>query len=64
MRRAWITLISVVGTLAACSVAGCDGTSSGGINNPVPTHASATGVWGGTDSVTGLSVVGVYRFRR
>jgi hypothetical protein len=58
MRRAWITLISVVGALAAFCVAGCDGTISGRVNNPTPTNASATGVWGGTDSVTGMSVVG------
>jgi hypothetical protein len=58
MRTAWIALISVIGGLAALSVAGCNGTISGRVNNPMPTNASATGVWGGTDSVTGLSVTG------
>ena len=58
MRRAWITLISVVGALAAFCVAGCDGTISTRANNPPPMNASATGVWGGTDSVTGMSVDG------
>lgn len=58
MRRAWITLISLVGALAAFCVAGCDGTISTRASNPTPMNASATGVWGGTDSVTGMSVAG------
>src|SRR5215472_6240799 len=58
MRRALITLVAALCGLAAFAVAGCNGTISGGMGNPMPTNASATGVWGGTDSVTGLSVVG------
>ena len=57
-RRAWITLLAAVGSLAAISLAGCNGTGYSRMNNPMPTNASATGVWGGTDSVTGLNVVG------
>lgn len=58
MRRAWITLISAAGGLAALAIAGCNGSSFGGLTNPMPTNASATGIWGGTDSVTGMSVAG------
>lgn len=58
MRRAWITLISIAGALAALIIAGCNGTSYSVGNNPMPMNASATGIWGGTDSMTGLSVAG------
>jgi hypothetical protein len=44
---------------AALTGAACTGSAEfGGMNNPNPTTASATGIWGGTDSVTGLSVAG------
>ena len=58
MRAAWITLIAFAGGLTAATIAGCNGTSYGGMSYPMPTNASATGIWGGTDSVTGLSVAG------
>jgi hypothetical protein len=57
MRRVSITLIAAVLSLAAFALAGCDGTISS-MSHPLPKNASATGVWGGTDSVTGMSVVG------
>jgi hypothetical protein len=58
MRRVWITLISLAGGLAALALAGCNGTVYVGGTNPMPTNQSATGIWGGTDSVTGLNVTG------
>jgi hypothetical protein len=58
IRRALITLIAVVCGLAVCLIAGCNGTGYSRTSPPPPTTASATGVWGGTDSVTGMSVVG------
>lgn len=58
MRRAWITLIAAALCLAALALAGCNGTGYTRMSNPMPTNASATGVWGGTDSVTGMSVSG------
>ena len=58
IRRAWITLVVAACSLAAFTLAGCNGKYSLS-GNPPPTNATATGVWGGTDSVTGLSVSGV-----
>ena len=58
MRKVWITLISLAGGLVALGIGGCNATIYGGGSNPMPTNASATGIWGGTDSVTGLSVAG------
>jgi hypothetical protein len=58
IRRAFITLLAAVCGLAAFGIAGCNGTGYMPAGMPMPTNASATGVWGGTDSVTGLSVVG------
>jgi len=57
MRRVWIIFVSLAGGLVALTTAGCNGTY-GGVSNPMPTNASATGIWGGTDSVTGLAVTG------
>jgi hypothetical protein len=56
-RRAWITLMAAVLSLAAFTLAGCKGPASRA-PPPMGTSSSATGVWGGTDSVTGLNVVG------
>ena len=58
MRKVWLTIISLAGGLAALALAGCYGTVYSGGSNPMPTNASATGIWGGTDSVTGLNVAG------
>ena len=58
MRTVWIILIALAGGLAALALAGCNGSTYGGMNNPMPSNASATGIWGGTESVTGLNVVG------
>jgi hypothetical protein len=57
MRTAWIAFIAVAGGFTAFTIAGCNGTAYGGMS-PMPTTASATGIWGGTDSMTGLSVAG------
>jgi hypothetical protein len=58
MRKVWIMIISLAGGLMALGIAGCNGSTYGAMSNPMPTNASATGIWGGTDSVTGLSVAG------
>lgn len=58
MRVAWPALVAAAAGAAALAVAGCNGTTYGDMSNPTPTTASATGVWGGTDSVTGLTVAG------
>ena len=58
MRIVSITLTSLLGALAALVIAGCNGGMYGGMSNPVPMNASATGIWGGTDAVTGLNVAG------
>ena len=58
MRKVGITIISLAGGLMALGVAGCNGSVYSGMNNPMPTNASATGIWGGKDSVTGLNVAG------
>ena len=58
MRKVWITLISLAGGLLAFALAGCNASITSGMNNPLPMNASATGIWGGTDSVTGLNVAG------
>ncbi|MDE2137115.1 MAG: hypothetical protein KGJ68_06730 [Gammaproteobacteria bacterium] len=64
MRQAILRGFMVTGALrvalalgAALALGGCTGTdvNTGGTN---PTNASATGIWSGTDSVTGLSVIG------
>jgi hypothetical protein len=58
MRKIRITLIALAASLAALAIAGCNSSIYGGMSNPMPTDASATGIWGGTDSVTGLNVAG------
>jgi hypothetical protein len=58
MRKIRILLISLAGSLAALVIAGCGSSTYSGMNNPMPTNASATGIWGGTDSVTGMNVAG------
>src|ERR1700752_1626462 len=58
MRTVSIILVSLAGGLVALATAGCDATVYAGGTNPMPMNASATGVWGGTDSVTGLNVAG------
>lgn len=57
MRTACCGLIAALISAAALVIAGCNG-SYGGSNYMHPGAASATGIWGGTDSVTGLSVTG------
>lgn len=58
MRKIRIVSMSLAGALAALAIAGCNGSIDGGMSNPMPTNASATGIWGGTDSVTGMNVAG------
>ena len=43
---------------AALALGGCTGTDGGTGSTTPPTNASATGIWSGTDSVTGFSVIG------
>ena len=45
-------------TALVLSLTSCTGTDIGGSTTPTTTSASATGIWGGTDSATGESVVG------
>lgn len=40
------------------ALTGCSGSDMGNMTSPTGTDASATGIWGGTDSATGLSVIG------
>jgi hypothetical protein len=55
MRAYRIRLIGIIGIVAAALAApGCN--SGSGNSTASATNASATGVWGGTDSVSGLSV--------
>ncbi|HXY97603.1 MAG TPA: hypothetical protein VEH00_11580 [Steroidobacteraceae bacterium] len=55
MRAHRIRLVGIIGVIvAALSVAGCN--SSSDDTSGSTTNASATGVWSGTDSVSGLSV--------
>jgi hypothetical protein len=55
MRAHRIRLVGIIGVIvAALSVAGCN--SSSDDTSDTTTNASATGVWNGTDSVSGLSV--------
>ena len=43
---------------AALALGGCTGTDGSTSGMTTTTDASATGIWGGTDSATGLSVIG------
>ncbi|HYM43178.1 MAG TPA: hypothetical protein VET46_10485 [Steroidobacteraceae bacterium] len=59
--RSWKTLIAALAGAAALSVTGCNGMSYGGpssMGSSMSSQPSATGIWGGTDSVTGLTVTG------
>jgi len=56
-RTAWKRLIAVLVGAAALAIAGCNGMNSTG-SNFTSAQPSATGIWGGTDSVTGLTVTG------
>jgi hypothetical protein len=47
---------AVLGALLA--LGGCTGTDASTSGTTTTTNASATGIWGGTDSVTGLTVIG------
>jgi hypothetical protein len=47
----------VMGFLAACGGGGGNTTPSGG--NPTPTNASPGGIWRGTESVSGLKIIGL-----
>jgi len=58
MSSTWKRLTVGLWSCAALAFSGCTGTDIGGSNNTTPTMASATGIWGGTDSATGLTVTG------
>lgn len=55
--KTWKRLIAVLVGAAALSMAGCNGTNYGG-SSSMTSQPSATGIWSGTDSVTGLTVTG------
>jgi hypothetical protein len=59
MRRLKVELGGIA--VAALLIAGCNGDSSlaGSDNTTPPTNASAAGLWSGTDSATGLTIVAV-----
>jgi hypothetical protein len=59
MRRVILRGLIVVAALgAALALGGCTGTDGSTSGTTTTTNASATGIWGGTDSVTGLTVIG------
>jgi hypothetical protein len=58
MRTAWGRLIAGLIGAAAVAIVGCKGTGYGSNNYMSSSTPSATGIWGGTDSVTGLTVTG------
>jgi len=55
IRRGFLLAAALGATLA---LGGCTGTDIGNTGGTTPTNASATGIWSGTDSVTGLTVIG------
>lgn len=59
MRRLKVELCGIA--VAALLIAGCNGSSSlaGSDSTTPPTNASAAGIWSGTDSVSGLTLVAV-----
>ncbi len=58
MRTAWGRLITALIGAAATAIAGCNGTDYGSNSSTSSSTPSATGIWSGTDSVTGLTVTG------
>ena len=57
MRSAWNDLVTALGSaLAALVLVGCNSPTDANGSGTGTTDASATGVWSGTDSVTGLAV--------
>lgn len=58
MRTICKRLLALLVGCAALALAGCTGTDTGGSGSTTSTTASATGIWGGTDSSTGLTVTG------
>lgn len=58
MRAICKRLLVLLVSCAALVFAGCNGTDTVGSGGTTSTTASATGIWGGTDSSTGLTVTG------
>jgi hypothetical protein len=58
MCTAWGRLVTALIGAAALAIAGCNDTGYGSNNSMSSSNASATGIWGGSDSVTGLTVTG------
>lgn len=56
-RKAWSRLIAALVGAVALALAACNGMNYGN-STPTMQMPSATGIWGGTDSVTGLTVTG------
>jgi hypothetical protein len=58
MHTIWKRLTAVLAGCAVLALAACTGTDYGGSNSTTPTTASATGIWGGTDSSSGQTITG------
>jgi hypothetical protein len=59
MHTIWKRLTAVLASCAAVALAACTGTGTDiGGSNSTTTMASATGIWGGTDSSTGQTITG------
>lgn len=57
MRAGWTDFVAVLGSVAAAAtLVGCNSPTDNNGSTTGTTDASATGVWSGTDSVTGLAV--------
>jgi hypothetical protein len=54
-----VGLLMLLGLLGACGGGGGGGGAPGVAQMPLPPNASPGGIWNGTDSVSGLAVVGI-----
>lgn len=57
MSSIWTRLTTMLASCAVLAIAGCTGTDVGS-GGTTSTTASATGIWGGTDSSTGQAITG------
>ena len=56
MQASWFKFNAIIALVFATLVVGCNGTDSSSSSGSSSTNASATGVWSGSDSVSGLGV--------